>query len=234
MGVVLVTGGSRGIGAAVARAAAGAGWTVCITYRSDAEAALAVGAARAVQADVAVEADVVRAFEAACELGRLTGFVANAGIVAPKARVDELTAERVERMLAVNVLGTIVGCREAVRRMSTRHGGGGGSIVLLGSAASRIGGSGEYVDYAASKGAIDTLGLGLAREVADEGVRVNVVRPGLIETEIHAPGRIERMAPSVPAGRAGAPDEVAAAIVWLLSDAASYTTGAVLDVSGGR
>ena len=234
MGVVLVTGGSRGIGAAVARAAAGAEWTVCITYRSDEAAARAVGAARAVQADVAVEADVVRAFEAACELGRLTGFVANAGIVAPKARVDELTAERVERMLAVNVLGTIVGCREAVRRMSTRHGGGGGSIVLLGSAASRIGGSGEYVDYAASKGAIDTLGLGLAREVADEGVRVNVVRPGLIETEIHAPGRIERMAPSVPAGRAGAPDEVAAAIVWLLSDAASYTTGAVLDVSGGR
>jgi NAD(P)-dependent dehydrogenase (short-subunit alcohol dehydrogenase family) len=234
MGVVLVTGGSRGIGAAVARLAMAAGSTVCITYRSDADAARAVGAARAVQADVAVEADVVRAFEEACSLGPLTGFVANAGIVAPKARVDELTAERVERMLAVNVLGAIVGCREAVRRMSTRHGGSGGSIVLVGSAASRLGGSGEYVDYAASKGAIDTLGLGLAREVADEGVRVNVVRPGLIETEIHAPGRLERMAPLVPMKRAGLPDEVAEAVVWLLSDAARYTTGALLDVSGGR
>lgn len=234
MGVVLVTGGSRGIGAAVARLAMAAGSTVCITYRSDADAARAVGAARAVQADVAAEADVVRAFEEACSLGPLTGFVANAGIVAPKARVDELTAERVERMLAVNVLGAIVGCREAVRRMSTRHGGSGGSIVLVGSAASRLGGSGEYVDYAASKGAIDTLGLGLAREVADEGVRVNVVRPGLIETEIHAPGRLERMAPLVPMKRAGLPDEVAEAVVWLLSDAARYTTGALLDVSGGR
>ena len=233
-GVVLITGGSRGIGAAVARLAARDGFTVCITYRSDAGAARAVGADRVVQADVAVEADVVRAFEAASELGPLTGFVANAGIVAPTARVDELSVERVERMLAVNVLGAIVGCREAVRRMSTRHGGSGGSIVLVGSAASRIGGSGEYVDYAASKGAIDTLGLGLAREVADEGVRVNVVRPGLIETEIHAPGRLERMAPAVPMQRPGTPDEVAAAIVWLLSDAASYTTGAVLDVSGGR
>src|SRR3954454_21639361 len=198
MGVLLVTGGSRGIGAAVARLAMDDGWTVCITYHSDEAAAAAVGAARVVQADVAVEADVVAAFEAACELGPLTGFVANAGIVAPKARVDELTVERVERMLAVNVLGAIVGCREAVRRMSTRQGGGGGSIVLVGSAASRLGGSGEYVDYAASKGAIDTLGIGLAREVAGEGVRVNVVRPGLIEPEIHAPGRLERMAPRCP------------------------------------
>src|SRR5262245_8392999 len=195
MGVVLVTGGSRGIGAAVARLAMEAGWTVCVTYRSDAEAAEAVGAARAVQADVAVEADVVRAFEEASSLGPLTGFVANAGIVAPKARVDELTVERIERMLAVNVVGAIVGCREAVRRMSTRHGAGGGSIVLVGSAASRLGGSGEYVDYAASKGAIDTLGTGLAREVGDEGVRVNVVRPGFIETDIHAPGRLERVVP---------------------------------------
>src|SRR3954447_8720520 len=233
-GVLLVTGGSRGIGAAVARAAMDAGWTVCITYRSDASAAETVGAARAVQADVSSEADVVRAFEAASELGPLTAFVANAGIVAPKARVDELTVERIERMLAVNVLGAIVGFREAVRRMSTRHGGGGGSIVLVGSAASRLGGSGEYVDYAASKGAIDTLGIGLAREVAEEGVRVNVVRPGLIDTEIHAMGRLERMAPLVPAGRAGTPDEVAAAIVWLLGEAASYTTGAILDVAGGR
>jgi NAD(P)-dependent dehydrogenase (short-subunit alcohol dehydrogenase family) len=234
MGVVLVTGGSRGIGAAVARAAAAAGWTVCITYRSDAEAASAVGAALAVKADVAVEADVVRAFEAASELGPLEGFVANAGIVAPKARVDELPVERVERMLAVNVLGAIVGCREAVRRMSTRHGGSGGSIVLVGSAASRLGGSGEYVDYAASKGAIDTLGLGLAREVADEGVRVNVVRPGFIDTTIHEPGRLERVVPAVPMRRAGEADEVAAAVVWLLGEGASYTTGALLDISGGR
>ena len=234
MGVLLVTGGSRGIGAAVARLAMDAGWTVCITYRSDAAAAEAVGAARAVRADVAVEADVVGAFDAACELGPLTGFVANAGIVAPKARVDELTVERVERMLAVNVLGAIVGCREAVRRMSTRHGGTGGAIVLVGSAASRLGGSGEYVDYAASKGAIDTLGLGLAREVAEEGVRVNVVRPGFIDTSIHQPGRLERVVPAVPMRRAGAPDEVAEAILWLLSDAASYTSGALLDVSGGR
>jgi NAD(P)-dependent dehydrogenase (short-subunit alcohol dehydrogenase family) len=234
MGVVLVTGGSRGIGAAVARAAAAAGWTVCITYRSDAEAASAVGAALAVQADVAVEADVVRAFEAASELGPLEGFVANAGIVAPKARVDELTVERVERMLAVNVLGAIVGCREAVRRMSTRHGGSGGSIVLVGSAASRLGGSGEYVDYAASKGAVDTLGIGLAREVADEGVRVNVVRPGFIDTTIHEPGRLERVVPAVPMRRAGEADEVAAAVVWLLGEGASYTTGALLDISGGR
>jgi NAD(P)-dependent dehydrogenase (short-subunit alcohol dehydrogenase family) len=204
-GVCVITGGGRGIGAALA-----------------------------VKADVAVEADVVRAFEAASELGPLAGFVANAGIVAPKARVDELTVERVERMLAVNVLGAIVGCREAVRRMSTRHGGGGGSIVLVGSAASRLGGSGEYVDYAASKGAIDTLGLGLAREVADEGVRVNVVRPGFIDTTIHEPGRLERVVPAVPMRRAGEADEVAAAVVWLLGEGASYTTGALLDISGGR
>jgi NAD(P)-dependent dehydrogenase (short-subunit alcohol dehydrogenase family) len=148
--------------------------------------------------------------------------------------VDELTVERVERMLAVNVLGTIVGCREAVRRMSTRHGGSGGSIVLVGSAASRLGGSGEYVDYAASKGAIDTLGLGLAREVAEEGIRVNVVRPGFIDTSIHEPGRLERVVSAVPIKRAGTPDEVAAAVVWLLGEGASYTTGALLDVSGGR
>ncbi len=236
--MALVTGGSRGIGAAVARLATRAGWTVCITYRSDAGAARAVvergDAALAVRADVAVEADVIAAFEAAAGLGPLTAFVANAGVVAPKARVDELTAERVQRMLAVNVLGTIVGCREAVRRMSARHGADGGAIVLVSSAASRLGSPGEYVDYAASKGAVDTLGLGLAREVAGEGVRVNVVRPGLIATEIHEPGRLERMAPAVPMGRAGLADEVAAAIVWLLGEDAAYTTGALLDVTGGR
>jgi NAD(P)-dependent dehydrogenase (short-subunit alcohol dehydrogenase family) len=236
-GVALVTGGSRGIGEAAARAAAAAGWTVCLTYRADAEAAEAVAletGGMAVQADVASEADVLRAFRAADELGPLTAMVANAGIAAPKARVDELSAERVERMFAVNVVGAFLCCREAVRRMSTHHGGNGGSIVLVGSAASRIGSPGEYVDYAASKGAVDTLGIGLAREVAQEGVRVNVVRPGLIDTEIHEPGRLRRVAPLVPMGRAGTADEVAAAIVWLLGDDASYTTGALLDVSGGR
>lgn len=244
--VVLVTGGSRGIGAAVSRQAAAAGWAVCLTYRADEAAATALvrdiessgGAAAAVRADVADEADVIAAFEAAAELGPLRGLVGNAGIVAPKARVDELTAERVARMLAVNIFGPIICCREAVRRMSARHGGAGGSIVLVSSASSRLGSAGEYVDYAASKGAVDSLGLGLAREVGGEGIRVNVVRPGVIDTEIHAssnqPDRAARQGATTPMGRPGLADEVAAAIVWLLSDAASYTTGAILDVSGGR
>jgi NAD(P)-dependent dehydrogenase (short-subunit alcohol dehydrogenase family) len=244
--VALVTGGSRGIGAAVARRAAAAGWAVCLSYRRDADAAARVvseieaagGRATAVQADMAVEADVLRTFAAADALGPLTALVANAGIVAPQIRVDEVSAERVERLLAVNVLGPILCCREAVRRMSTLHGGPGGSIVLVSSAASRIGGSGEYVDYAASKGAVDTLGLGLAREVTRERVRVNVVRPGIIDTEIHAsggrPDRVAELAPGYPMGRAGTADEVAAAILWLLSEEASYCTGAFLDVAGGR
>jgi NAD(P)-dependent dehydrogenase (short-subunit alcohol dehydrogenase family) len=237
MGVALITGGSRGIGAATARAAAAAGLSVCLTYRDDErsarEVAEPIGAA-VVRADVAVEADVVRAFERADELGSLTAFVANAGIVAPTARVDELSAERIARILAVNVLGPFLCCREAVRRMSTRHGGAGGAIVLVSSAASRIGGPHEYVDYAASKGAVDTLGLGLSKEVAQEGVRVNVVRPGLIDTEIHEPGRLDRMASNVPVGRAGTPEEVADAIVFLLGAGAAYMTGALVDVSGGR
>lgn len=245
-GVVLVTGGSRGIGAAVARSAAAAGWAVCLTYRENQAAAASVvadieaagGVASAVRADVAVEADVLAAFAAADEMGRLTALVANAGIAAAGARVDALTVERVERILAVNVLGTIVCCREAVRRLSTGHGGGGGSIVLVGSAASRIGGSGEWVDYAASKAAVDTLGLGLAREVAGEGVRVNVVRPGVIDTDIHTssgrPDRVARLTPLLPIGRVGRADEVAAAVVWLLGDEASYCTGSILDVAGGR
>jgi NAD(P)-dependent dehydrogenase (short-subunit alcohol dehydrogenase family) len=236
-GVALVTGGSRGIGAAAARAAAAAGWTVCLTYREDAEAAEAVALETggvAVQADVASEADVLRAFEAADALGPLTAMVANAGIVGPTARVDELSAERVERMFAVNVVGAFLCCREAVRRMSTHHGGNGGSIVLLGSAASRTASPGDYVDYAASKGAVDVLGVGLAREVGREGVRVNVVRPGLIDTEIHEPGKLRRVTPLVPMGRPGTAEEIAAAIVWLLGDDAAYTTGALLDVSGGR
>jgi NAD(P)-dependent dehydrogenase (short-subunit alcohol dehydrogenase family) len=245
-GVVLVTGGSRGIGAAIAAQAAAAGWAVCLTYRTEEAAAAAVvadiegagGSAFAVRADAAVEADILAAFAAADAMGPVTALVANAGIGAAKARVDELTAERVQRILAVNVLGPILCCREAVRRLSTRHGGPGGSIVLVSSAASRLGSPGEYVDYAASKGAVDTLGLGLAREVSGEGIRVNVVRPGIIETDIHAsggqPDRAARLGPSVPIGRAGQAGEVAAAVVWLLSDAASYCTGSVLDVAGGR
>jgi NAD(P)-dependent dehydrogenase (short-subunit alcohol dehydrogenase family) len=230
----------------VARAAAAAGWAVCLTYQDDATAAASVvaeidgagGIASAVRADIAVEADVLGAFEAAEAMGPLTALVANAGIAATKSRVDELTVERIERILAVNVLGTIICCREAVRRLSTRHGGRGGSIVLVSSAAARLGGSNEYVDYAASKGAVDTLGLGLAKEVATEGLRVNVVRPGVIDTEIHArggqPNRAEQMLPLLPMGRAGEAAEIAAAVVWLLGDEASYCTGAVLDVAGGR
>jgi len=245
-GVALVTGGSRGIGAAVARAAAAAGWGVCLTFHSDEEAAASVVAeleadghtASAVRADIASEGDVLAAFAAAEEMGPFAALVANAGIVGGKARVDELSAERIERTLAVNVLGTIVCCREAVRRLSTRHGGSGGSIVLVSSAAARLGSPEEYVDYAASKGAVDTLGVGLAREVAAEGIRVNVVRPGIIETDIHAnsgqPDRVERMIPVIPARRAGRAEEVAAAVVWLLGDDASYCSGSILDVSGGR
>ncbi len=244
--MLLVTGGSRGIGAATARAAAEAGWSVALTYRDDEAAAAAVvadveaagRAAVAVRADVAVEGDVLAAFAAAERLGPLTGLVANAGVVAPRARVDEYSAERVQRLLAVNVLGTVLCCREAVRRMSTRHGGAGGSVVLVSSAASRLGSPGEYVDYAATKGAVDTLGIGLAREVAGEGIRVNVVRPGIVDTGIHAaggqPDRVSRLAPTVPMGRAGRAEEVAAAVLWLLGEGSGYCTGSVLDVAGGR
>jgi NAD(P)-dependent dehydrogenase (short-subunit alcohol dehydrogenase family) len=245
-GVAVVTGGSRGIGAAACAAVAAAGWAVCLTYRAEQAAAAAVaagieadgGTAAAVRADVADEADVTAAFAAADRLGPVTALVANAGIGAARARVDELTAARIERILAVNVTGTLLCCREAVRRMSSRHGGPGGSIVLVSSAASRLGSPGEYVDYAASKGAVDTIGLGLAREVSGEGIRVNVVRPGIIETGIHAsggqPDRAARLGPAAPLGRAGHPAEVAAAIRWLLTDEASYCTGAILDVAGGR
>jgi NAD(P)-dependent dehydrogenase (short-subunit alcohol dehydrogenase family) len=245
--ILLVTGGSRGIGAATAVLAAQAGWDVAVNYTRDAQAARHVADAvrahgrRAVEipADVAVEADVLRMFRTVDEqLGRLTGLVNNAGVVDVAARVDEMTVERLQRMWAVNLTGSFVCAREAVRRMSTRHGGAGGAIVNLSSAAARLGAPGQYADYAASKGAIDTFTLGLAREVAAEGVRVNAVRPGIIDTDIHAsggqPDRAAQMAPQVPMKRAGTADEVAQAIVWLLSDAASYATGTVIDVTGGR
>lgn len=244
--VLLVTGGSRGIGAAVARMAASSGWSVCLTYKEDelaaqrVEAQIAEGGGRAkiVRADISDELDVISAFDAAQSLGRLTVLVANAGVVAPKSRLEDMTADRVMELLRVNVFGAIVCCREAVRRMSRGRGGGGGAIVLVSSAASRIGSAGEYVDYAATKGAIDTLGLGLAREVAADGIRVNVVRPGITSTDIHArngqPERLVSMAPAIPLGRAADPDEVARSIIWLASEEASYCTGSILDVAGGR
>jgi NAD(P)-dependent dehydrogenase (short-subunit alcohol dehydrogenase family) len=245
---VIVTGGSRGIGAATARLLAAKGWDVAISYISDAEAAAdvvaaceALGAkAHAVQADLASAEDVVRLFETVdAELGRLHGLVNNAGIVGDaKERLDEFTRDRIERMLTVNVTGPFLCAGEAVRRMSSRYGGDGGVIVNVSSAAARLGGPGEYIDYAASKGAIDTMTVGLAKEVAEEGIRVNGVRPGLTNTTIHAsggqPDRVERLAPMVPLQRAGEPEEVASAIAWLCSDEASYVTGALLDVSGGR
>ncbi len=245
--ILLVTGGSRGIGAATARLAAARGWDVAINYTRDAGAAQAVAddvrargrRALTVQADVADEAAVLAMFSAVDRgLGPLGGLVNNAGIVDVAARIDEGTVARWQRMMAVNVIGSMVCAREALRRMSTRHGGRGGAIVNLSSAAARIGAGGQYVDYATAKGAIDVFTLGLAREVATEGVRVNAVRPGIIETDIHAsggePDRAARMAPLVPMQRSGTAQEVAAAIVWLLSDEASYTTGSVVDVTGGR
>jgi NAD(P)-dependent dehydrogenase (short-subunit alcohol dehydrogenase family) len=244
---VLVTGGGRGIGAAVAWRCAQQGDAVAIDYASDARAADALvariraagGTAIAVRADVSDEAQVLAMFARIdAELPPLRGLVNNAGIVDRPARVDEMTVERLTRMFGINILGSFLCAREAVRRMSKRHGGSGGVIVNLSSAASRLGSPGQYVDYAASKGAIDVFTLGLARELATEGIRVNAVRPGIIDTEIHAsgglPDRAREMAPQVPMQRAGTADEVAQAVVWLLSEAASYTTGAVLDVTGGR
>lgn len=246
-GTLLVTGGSRGIGAAVARIAAGRGWRVAVNYAENAAAAEALvreirdasGEAIAIRGDVGVEADVVRMFEAVDRAyGPLDALVNNAGVVARKGRVEDMDAARLERMMRVNVVGSFLCAREAVRRMSTRHGGRGGAIVNVSSVAAVHGSPGEYVDYAASKGAIDSFTVGLAREVAEEGIRVNAVRPGIIATEIHAsggqPDRIERLRGLVPMKREGEVDEVAHAVLWLLSDEASYTTGAILNVSGGR
>ena len=242
--VLLVTGGGRGIGAECARLAAERGYAVAVNYRGNRSAAEALvakldGKAIAVQADVASEADVLRMFQTVDrELGRLTALVNNAGIVDRGMKVADMTAERVARMFAINVTGSFLCAREAVKRMSTRLGGKGGAIVNVSSIASRLGGSGEYVDYAASKGAIDTFTVGLAREVGAEGIRVNAVRPGIIRTEIHLssgdPARVDRIGPSAPLQRAGEPEEVARAILWLLSDEASYMTGALVDVTGGR
>nr|WP_232303820.1 SDR family oxidoreductase [Pseudofrankia sp. DC12] len=246
-GVAVVTGGSRGIGATTAVELARHGWDVCLSYRADDEAAAGVLAcceaagvrAVAVRADVSSHADVTALFAAADRLGRLSVLVNNAGIVDRKARVDEMSPERLERMLAVNVAGAFLCAGAAVRRMSTRYGGTGGAIVNVSSAAARLGSPGEYVDYAASKGAIDTMTIGLAKEVAAEGIRVNAVRPGIIDTDIHAsggqPDRAAQIGPNAPLGRAGTPAEVASAILWFcLPESSSYATAALLDLSGGR
>ena len=245
--VLLVTGGSRGIGAATALLAAQQGWAVAVNYSANSLAADEVvrriradgGHAITVQADVADEEQVLRMFEKVdAKLGRLSGLVNNAGVVDVTARLDEMGVARWRRMFDINVIGSMLCAREAVRRMSPRHGGEGGAIVNLSSAASRLGSPGQYLDYAAAKGAIDAFTIGLAKEVAAEGIRVNAVRPGLIETQIHAsgglPDRVNDLKHLVPMQRGGTADEVAQAIVWLLSDAASYTTMSLLDVSGGR
>jgi NAD(P)-dependent dehydrogenase (short-subunit alcohol dehydrogenase family) len=245
--VLFITGGSRGIGAACAVQAAASGWDLAINYTRDEAAAERVAShvrghgrrALVLQGDVAVEADVLAMFAAIdSAFGGLQGLVNNAGVVDVAARVDAMSAARLVRMFNINVIGSMLCAREAVKRMSTRHGGPGGVIVNLSSAAARIGAPGQYVDYASAKAAIDTFTLGLAREVATEGIRVNAVRPGIIDTEIHAsggqPDRAQQMAPGVPMQRAGSAEEVAQAVLWLLSPASSYTTGAVIDVTGGR
>jgi NAD(P)-dependent dehydrogenase (short-subunit alcohol dehydrogenase family) len=244
--VLVVTGGSRGIGAATCRLAAERGYAVVVNYAGNqaaaktvvADIAAAGGTAVAVNGDISRPDDVAKIFAAADRLGVLGGLVNNAGIVDKAQRVDEMSFERIERMLAVNVTGTILCSQAAIRRMSTRHGGKGGAIVNLSSAAAKLGSPSVYVDYAAAKGAIDSFTIGLALEVAGEGIRVNAVRPGIIETDIHAtggdPDRVARVAPSLPMPRAGTAGEVALAILWLLSSEASYTTGTILAVSGGR
>ena len=245
--VVLITGASRGIGAATALLAAKQGWAVAVNYVSNSLAAdevvrqirAAGGTAIAIQADVAVEADVIRMFQAVdAKLGRISGLVNNAGVVDMPSRVDGMSVERLTRMWTTNITSSFVCAREAVKRMSTKLGGEGGSIVNLSSAAAKLGSPGQYVDYAASKAAIDTFTMGLAKEVAMEGIRVNAVRPGIIDTDIHAsgglPDRAAQVAPMVPMQRAGTAHEVAEAIVWLLCESSSYSTGSFIDVTGGR
>ena len=247
MKTIFVTGGTRGIGRATALKCARNGWSLALNYRSDEPAAdetarevrAAGGHAITLRGDVAIEAEVVSMFdEAQSKLGRIDGVVVNAGIVAPSLSLADMDSARLKRMFEVNVYGAYLCARESARRLSKDRGGHGGSVVLVSSAASRLGSPFEYVDYAGSKGAIDTLTIGLAKELAQQGVRVNAVRPGLIETDIHAsggqPDRAKRLGAGTPMGRAGRPEEVAEAIVWLLGDGASYTTGAILDVAGGR
>jgi NAD(P)-dependent dehydrogenase (short-subunit alcohol dehydrogenase family) len=245
--VLIITGGSRGIGAATALLAAERGYTVCINYQTNQTAADVIvdeiktkgGNAIAVAADVSLEADVRNLFKVVDEqLGPVSALVNNAGILEKQTRVEAIDAARLHRIFAVNVIGSFLCSREAIRRMSTKHGGRGGAIVNVSSAASRLGSAGEYVDYAASKGAIDTLTIGLSREVAEEGIRVNAVRPAFIYTDMHAdggePGRVDRIKDSLPMKRGGQPAEVANAIIWLLSEAASYTTGTFIELAGGK
>jgi len=244
---MLITGASRGIGAATARLAAHQGYALCLNYHQRADAANAVleqvrglgVTAIAVQADVADETQVLHMFEAIDrEFGRLDVLVNNAGMLEQQMRLEQMDAARWTRVLGANVIGSFLCAREAIKRMSTRHGGRGGAIVNLSSVAARLGAPGEYIDYAAAKGAIDSMTLGLAKEVASEGIRVNAVRPGVIHTDIHAaggePDRVERVKASVPMGRGGQAEEIAEAILWLASEQASYTSGALLDVAGGR
>lgn len=240
-GVCLITGGGRGIGAATSRLVAEAGWSVVITWTNDEESAVAVAeevAGLAVRAEVSDPAQVEEAFRAAAAAGPITAAVANAGIVAPTSRIADMDPERMRHMVEVNTLGAMFTIREALRHMETSRGGTGGSIVAVSSVASRLGSPGQYVDYAASKGAVDSFVIGAAKEAAGEGVRVNAVLPGIIDTTIHAdsgnPDRPREVGPSLPMGRAGTADEVAEAIVWLLGDQASYVTGALLDVTGAR
>lgn len=244
--VCIVTGGSRGIGAECSRRAADAGYAVCLSYVSNEDAATSIvadikakdGIAVAVKGDVAEETDILKLFSEADELGTVTALVNNAGKVDLTERVENYTVERLQRMFAVNVIGSILCAREAVKRMSTKHGGKGGTIVNISSAAAYLGSPNQYVDYASSKAAIDTFTRGLALEVADEGIRVNAVRPGLIHTELHAsggePGRVEKLEHMVPMKRGGSADEIAKSVLWLLSDGASYITGECLNVTGGR
>jgi NAD(P)-dependent dehydrogenase (short-subunit alcohol dehydrogenase family) len=245
--IIVITGGSRGIGAATARLAAQRGYAVCLGFLQNSEAADAVvagiaksgGRAIAVQADVSLESDVVRLFKTVDEsFGPVTALVNNVGIVEQQTRVENMDGARLNRVFAVNVVGSFLCAREAIHRMSTRRGGNGGAIVNISSVAARLGSPDEYVDYAAAKAAIDTFTIGLSKEVAGEGIRVNAVRPGVVFTDIHAsggePNRVERVKEFVPMKRGGQPEEIARAILWLLSDEASYTTGAILDVSGGR
>ena len=245
--LILITGGGRGIGAATARLAAARGYAVCVNYRTNQAAAdevvagiqAAGGTAVAVGADISSEPDVMRLFETVdARLGRLTALVNNAGILERQTRVEDIDAARIDRVFATNVRGAFLCAREAVRRLSTKHGGAGGAIVNVSSRAAQLGAPGEYVDYAASKAALDALTIGLAREVAGEGIRVNGVRAGIIDTGIHAdggePNRVDRLGPTLPMQRGGEAIEVARAILWLLSEEASYSTGTFIDVAGGR